>query len=244
MANPAVLLTSIGHLEPFDPNGLIPFSQWVELFEEFCSVNLIPVEPRAVNGAYLRLNNRRRSLFLTLVGQRCYAILHSSFLPERPNQRPIPDLVRALMNRFEPPGLIPANRLRFSTRVRKANESVHEYIAAIQVLAAPCQFGLFLNDALRDRLVSGINMQKTQEKLLSTPELTYDMAKHIVLQDDAVRQQARAMAEASTVNAVKTANFCRQNVHGAQKKSQPQANQYQQRSGGQASGQQRSRQPR
>lgn len=222
MAQPAVLLTTLGSIEPFDQNSGLSFEAWVELFEQFCEVNRIPQEPTVIfNGRVVvqRQNNRRRALFLSSVGSRAYSVLHCMFLPEQPSDKSIPQLVAALMNQYAPPGLLPANRMTFNGRNRMPKESVHDYIAALQQLAAKCQFGMFREDALRDRLVCGIGHDDTQRKLLSTANLTYDLAKHIALQDDAVRAQSRLLAQATSVNAVRTGNYCRQNASGAVKSS-------------------------
>lgn len=216
-AQPAVLLTAIGSIEPYDPSSNLPFDAWVQLFNQFCESNRIPEEPQIYVGnqlVYQRDNNRRRALFLSSIGQRSFGLLYSLCLPDSPAERSIPQLVSALANQYSPPGLIPANRMVFNSRNRRPNESVVDYVSAIQQLAAKCHFGAYLNDALRDRLVCGLNMEETQRKLLSTGHLTYELAKHIVFQDAAVREQSRVLAQATSINSVRTANFCRQGAPG------------------------------
>ena len=216
-AQPALLLQPMGQIAPYDPNGPLSFSNWVQLFEDYCTVNMIPSEPVDPTGTVLNRNNRRRALFLTSIGQRAYSILCAILLPYRPSDRPIPILVNALMNRFQPPGMLPANRMHFHSRVRRPNESALDFICAIQELANKCQFGIYLEEALRDKLVCGINHPDTQRRMMSTPNLDYERAKHISLQEDAIRDQTRRLAAATNVNAIKTGNFCRQNVPGPQR---------------------------
>ena len=156
--------------------------------------------------------NRRRALFLSSIGQRNYAILHNMCLPDRPHEKPIPALVEILKNQFDPPGMTPANRLQFHGRMRRPNETVRDYIGALQAIAARCEFGEFLNDALRDQLICGIGFEETQRKLLGARDLTYQVARQTALQDEAVRTQSRLLAQATGVNAVRSRDFSRQSA--------------------------------
>lgn len=220
-----VLLAPVGQVEPYDPNGGIPFSTWFELFEEYCLVNRIPAEPvEMVNGQPVvsANHNRMRALFLSCIGQRNYALLHNMCLPDRPAVKPIPVLVSMMMRQFEPPGLIPANRLIFHSRRRRPDETVSDYVGALQVLAKNCHFGTHHAEALRDQMVCGIGFEETQRKLLQTPNLTYELAKQIALQDEAVRTQSRRLAQATNINAVQSRGFSRRPTHPGKAKPAPQ----------------------
>lgn len=83
---------------------------------------------------------------------------------------------------YAPKGLLQAKRLQFNTRNRKPNESVMDYITALQDLAAKCDFGL--------------------QKLLATENLTYEAAKNMALQDEAIRMYSKSFAQAVGVNSV------------------------------------------
>ena len=55
-------------------------------------------------------------------------------------------------------------------------ETITEYVAELRRLAATCEFGEFLNDALRDRLVCGQRNESVQKRLLSEANLTFSKA--------------------------------------------------------------------
>ena len=69
-------------------------------------------------------------------------------------------------------------RFSFHSRMRTANETVVEYVAALRRIAADCNFGNQLDENLRDRLVCGVNDCAIQRRLLSesNPDLTKALA--------------------------------------------------------------------
>ncbi len=54
--------------------------------------------------------------------------------------------------------------------------TVAEYVAELRRLSAHCEFGAFLDDALRDRFVCGLCSETTQKKLLVEANLTFARA--------------------------------------------------------------------
>ena len=61
-----------------------------------------------------------------------------------------------------------------------------EFVVRLKKLASTCSFGVFLSEALRDRLVSGLHpkMSRTQRHLLSIRELTYAAAHEKCIADE------------------------------------------------------------
>ena len=57
-------------------------------------------------------------------------------------------------------------RAKFDGRLRKDNESISEYAAALRKLSEHCQFGATLIDRLCERFVTGVNNNAIQRKLL------------------------------------------------------------------------------
>ena len=54
----------------------------------------------------------------------------------------------------------------FRKRVREQGETIADYLAALQELAADCNFGAELDSNLRDQLVCGVNNAKMQREIL------------------------------------------------------------------------------
>ena len=69
-----------------------------------------------------------------------------------------------------------AERFHFHRRQQAVGENVADYVAALRRLAMHCQFGAYLLEALRDRLVCGLRSEEQQKRLLAEHNLTFDKA--------------------------------------------------------------------
>ncbi len=81
-----------------------------------------------------------------------------------------------ILNHHCPPPSVTVQWFTFNTRIRKAGESVADYVANLRHVSEHCQFGTSLNDMLRDRLVCGINNDRYQRRLLAESKLTFTKA--------------------------------------------------------------------
>ena len=75
------------------------------------------------------------------------------------------DLVTTLKKHFEPEPLVIAERFCLHQCSQNIGDTVTEYVAELRRLATHCQYGVHLEEALRDRLVCGIRNVRTQKKL-------------------------------------------------------------------------------
>ena len=84
-----------------------------------------------------------------------------------------------------------AERFQFNMRNRKMGESVSQYMAELRRLSQYCEYGDSLDSMLRDRLVCGINHDRTQQRLLSEGgNLSLQKAMDISLSLESVIKQA------------------------------------------------------
>ena len=67
-------------------------------------------------------------------------------------------------------------RFAFHKHDQRPGETVNEFVIELRHLARTCNFGNFLDEALRDRLVCGLANCGTQKKLLSEKDLTLKKA--------------------------------------------------------------------
>ena len=86
------------------------------------------------------------------------------------------ELVAILKQHYEPKRLTVARRFYFHRRDQAAHETISEYMAELRKLATPCEFGEYLDEALRDRLVCGLRSETIQNRLLSEAELSLTKA--------------------------------------------------------------------
>ena len=67
-------------------------------------------------------------------------------------------------------------------QLQHEEESEAEYITTLKHLATHCDFGSFLNDALRDHLVVELSQDSIQSKLLAEDKRTFKKSVHFVSQ--------------------------------------------------------------
>ncbi|VDI07889.1 Hypothetical predicted protein [Mytilus galloprovincialis] len=135
------------------------FEEYTERLEEYFLANEIDDD------------DKKKSIFLTVCGEKTYSLLRNLCAPEKPNTKTFDKLKEVLTDHLRPKPLIIAERYKFHQRKQESHEKVRDYLANLRKLADTCQFNAFLEEALRDRLVCGLYSKTIQRKLLSESEL-------------------------------------------------------------------------
>ena len=107
-------------------------------------------------------NERKRAVFLSIIGPRIYKLLCSLVAPAKPGEKDFAELVAALTQRFAPKPSEIVQRYKFHTRFRRQGESVASeivqrykfhtcfrrqgesvavFVAELRALAQTCNFG-------------------------------------------------------------------------------------------------------
>lgn len=153
------------------------FSAYVERMEMFFTANnIVTITGEGSAATNLVVANRKRAIFLTEVGPEVYTTLSNLLAPTKPEDVSFTNIVEVLEKHYNPKPLEIAQSFHFGTRNKKSEESVSDYVLALKRLAVHCNYGEFLNRALRDRFVCGLNNPKIQNKLLNTDDLTFEKA--------------------------------------------------------------------
>ncbi|XP_058448458.1 uncharacterized protein LOC131428490 [Malaya genurostris] len=104
------------------------------------------------------------------------------------------DMIKKLKTRLDkkPSGLV--QRLRFSNRVQHPDESLEDYVLAIKLQAEFCAFGTFKDQAIRDRIISGITDTALQEKILNEDEdLSAEATEKIIITWQMAKSNAKSL---------------------------------------------------
>lgn len=160
-------MSLIGCIGEFAPQTE-SWSAYVERLEQFFAANDIVDEKRAAT-------------LLAVMGATTYSLLRNLVQPQKPKDKSYNDIVKILKMHFEPKPLVIAERFRFNRCNQRANVSVTDYVAELKQCAATCDFGATLDEALRDRFVSGIRNETCQRRLLSESNLTFARAFELAL---------------------------------------------------------------
>ena len=118
----------------------------------------------------------RVAVFLSGIGGGTYSLLRNLQVPTLPKDKTLDEIVDVLTKHYEPKTLVIAEGFQFHRRNQAVGESVAEYIAELRRLTRHCEFGAYLDDALRDRFVCGLQSETIQKKLLMETDLTFQRA--------------------------------------------------------------------
>ncbi|XP_069128677.1 uncharacterized protein [Argopecten irradians] len=152
-------LAHVGKIGEF-VEGSENFTCYVERMEQYFAANDI--------------TDKKVAVFLAVMGPQTYSLLRNIMTPDLPSTKTYDEIVTALKGHFMPEPLVIAERFKFHNRSQKEGESVADYVVGLKKLAARCEYGNFLQQALRDRLVFGLRNEFIQKKLLAVKDLTLD----------------------------------------------------------------------
>ena len=176
------VLGSLGEFHPKSDN----ISSYVERVQLYFEANAVE-------------EDRKVAVLLTVIGAEVYETLRSLLAPDRPRDKPFDALLQVLKKHYEPKPLVIAERFRFYQRGQKLGESIAEFVADLRRLSIRCEFGEFLDQALRDRFVCGVRSEALQKKLLTEADLTMTRAQEIGQGMECADQGARDLkGEAAT----------------------------------------------
>ena len=139
------------------------------------------------------------AVFLSVLGSKTYLLLRNLLTPETPKDKTFDELVTVLKEHFEPKPLIISERFHFYRREQAVNESISDYVVDLRRLTTHCEFGAFLEDALRDRFVCGLKNETTQRKLLTESDLTFQRALKVAQSDETATAKAKLLQNTSPI---------------------------------------------
>ncbi|KAL5500514.1 hypothetical protein EMCRGX_G012092, partial [Ephydatia muelleri] len=164
-------------------------------------------------------DDKHVAVLLTVVGARHFSLLKDLFLPEDVKAKSFEEISKALVEHFEPKPLVIAERFRFYRRTQEEEESVTEFLAQLRRLATHCQFGAFLEEALRDRLVCGLRNHSIQRRLLSESNLSLQKAVEVSTAMEAAELNSKTISTSSVTEEVKqVSSSTSTSVNGPKKK--------------------------
>ena len=174
----------IGRLDKFQM-GRDDFDCYVKRLEQYFVANAI-------------LENKQVATFLTAIGGPTYELLKSLVMPAAPKDKDLTQLMNVLQAHLKPKPLTIAEWYKFHKRAQKEEETVAEFVLTLKGLAKHCNFGDFLNDALRDHLVCGLNKESIQRRLLAEADLTFQKACEIAQAMEMVAKDASTLNSEAT----------------------------------------------
>ncbi|XP_043193617.1 uncharacterized protein K02A2.6-like isoform X5 [Amphibalanus amphitrite] len=192
-----------GALGEFDP-GNEGIGSYLERFDFYCEANGISAA------------ERKKAVFLSTVGHGTFDIIKDLLHPVGLSDASLAEIRDSLLRHFKPQSVEIAERFKFFKRTQQSNESVSEYIATLRKMAKECNFGDYLNTALRDQLVCGMKDVKCQRELLSKSDLTLESALQQAKAMEAVQREASCFSGEVAAAANRVASGPQRTIRSAQ----------------------------
>ena len=133
------------------------------------------------------------STLLTIIGSTHYTLIWGLVSPDLTKDKGYDNLGELLKKHYDPKPIMIVERFHFYRQDQKTGESIADYLATLWCLASRCKFSAFLNDALRDKLVCGMQSENTRKVLLTKASLTMDDAVEILQGMEATAKHSKEL---------------------------------------------------
>ena len=94
-----------------------------------------------------------------------YGVLRNLLAPERPKDKSFVEVKELLISHYSPKPILVAERVKFHCRNQHESKTIAHFVVELKRLALKCEFGTFLEEALRDRLVYKLKSLKIQREI-------------------------------------------------------------------------------
>ena len=169
-----------GSIRVFDP-WKESVEDFYKHFEFYCvSNNIRPSEG----------DSRKKAI---LLGQATFAKLKTLASPMPVGELQLEGILECLTGHFRPKTIEIAERFKFFKRTHLDGETVTDFIAKLRALAETCNFGAYLETAIRYQFVCEQNDPKCQQVLLCQANLTADVALQRARAIEAVTKESESM---------------------------------------------------
>lgn len=111
---------------------------------------------------------------LLLMGRDCVSIYDQFvFSATVENQKKkLVNVIRMFDNHFEPVKNLIYERVKFNNMKQESSQSIHQFIVAVQMQAANCEYGQpIVNELIRDRIVVGVRDDQLRDYLIDIDDL-------------------------------------------------------------------------
>ena len=119
---------------------------------------------------------KSKLIFLTVIGNETYSLSRNLLAPESPAGKAVKTLSETLTDHLKPQPLIIAERYKFYFRDQSENETITEYLAELRKLTLNCEFKDYLDQALKDRFVCGLQNNNIWRRLYAETKFTLKSA--------------------------------------------------------------------
>ena len=191
-------MPTIGSIEPYD--GVENFKQYMQRVNFYFTANNVGSEFASTDVTKRDLAlAQRKAVLLTVIGKKTFHILTNLLDPKTTEEVTYTDICLKLENYFVPAVLEVEESFRFHRCIQREGESIVSYVSRLREASSNCNYGTFLERALRDQFVSGVSNSETQMKLLQENK-TLDECIKLAIAGETATKEASAFKSGVSVN--------------------------------------------
>lgn len=181
-----------GRLEPYVPGD--PFDEYLNQVDNYFELN------------NLEANERKVRLLINLIGPAASNKVIKSFLPDAYHTKTYAEVIAQCKKLFVGERNPIVEHYKFNNRQQKEGESINDFAVDLQSLSETCNFNAFLDTALRDRFVVGLNNVEIKKELLSLDgNSTFCQVVDKAKKEELIRRESKLMTnESPSVNRVES----------------------------------------
>ena len=146
--------------------------------------------------------DRKKAVFMSVVGPEIYSKLRDLLHSVSIQGAGFDVIQEKLKDHFKPQCVEIAERFKFFKCVQRPGQSIADYVAELRNKAKDCNFGTYLDTALRDQLVCGLQDGKCQQELLSKKDVTLSSAVQLARAAETVQREASCFSDRPAPGAV------------------------------------------
>lgn len=153
---------------------------------------------------------KKKKYLLHFMGAETYDLLSDRIYPKTVSQLIYDEISRELASYFDPEPNEILENYRFHVYKQKEEQSCDDFLKELRRLSAHCNFGNYLDTAIRNQFVFGLKSQALRSRLLEKKDLTLEKAIEVAKAMEVSSRGCAEIQEKATVNAIQ--------AHGQSKK--------------------------
>lgn len=103
---------------------------------------------------------------MSRIGADSFKLIVDHFKPDDVTTKEFDEIVSILNTYYGKKVYVLSERVSFTLRYRREDETVAKFLMTLREIASNCEFGNNLHERLRDQLVVGINNSQWQQELI------------------------------------------------------------------------------
>ena len=143
-------------------------------------------------------DDQKCGCLISIMGADTYKLLKNLLYSKKPSERTFSENYKILSDYFSLKPTIITERLKLYTRNQTEEESIASYIVNLNNISSMCEFGGFLPEVLRDRLICGMKDVPIQTKLLSERDLTFEKVNDLAMSMEMAMHDLKLMSGAES----------------------------------------------